>query len=280
MLSILSKENLITEKLSGIEKKKSISPSEIVSFEECPYKWKLTYLDRVSKFETNINFLFGKAAHDVIQEAFLKKDISLVKKFFSAFSDYIEKERANLKQADFDKIDELVLDAHNIFDNFDLSEHIDINEVEDVFVEEKMVERINDKWLFSGRLDLVFKIENKIKIWDIKTSKTAWKVDKKGNIAILSQPILYKHFWAKKHSFENLRDISTAFLILKKKSNDPIELFPVSSGPKAIGRCINNLNHFITMIEKEKFYKSYSKYSCKWCEYNNTEHCIGDKSTY
>jgi hypothetical protein len=281
MQSILHKTNFLSEnKLTDIAKRRSISPSEIITFEECPHKWKLIYVDRLSKFETNIDFLFGKAAHEAIQNAFIDKNIERVQEFYKLFSDYIEKEKDNLKKKDFDKIDELVLDAHSIFDNFDISELVDLKEVEDVAVEEKLVETINPRWVFSGRLDLIFRVENKIKIWDIKTAKSAWKIDKKGNIAILSQPILYKVFWTKKYNFEKIRDVSTAFLILKKKAreNEHIELFPVSSGPIAIQRCVNNMNYSINCIEKQKFLKSFNKYVCKWCEFNNTDHCVGEKS--
>ena len=281
MQSILDKSNsLIENKLTNITKRRSISPSEIITFEECPHKWKLIYQDRLSKFETNIDFLFGKAAHEAIQNAFIDRNIERVQEFYKFFSNYIEEEKSNLKQKDFDKIDELVVDAHSIFDNFNISELVDLSKVEDVGVEEKLVETINPRWVFSGRLDLVFKVENKVKIWDIKTAKSAWKIDKKGNNAILSQPILYKVFWMKKHSIDKLQDVSTAFLILKKKArrDEHTELFPVSSGKVSIKRCVDNMKYSIDCIEKQKFLKSFNKYVCKWCEFNNTIHCMGDKS--
>lgn len=281
MQSILDKSNfLIENKLTNIAKRRSISPSEIITFEECPHKWKLIYQDRLSKFETNIDFLFGKAAHEAIQNAFIDKNIERVQEFYKLFSDYIEKEKSNLKQKDFDKIDELVVDAHSIFDNFNISELVDLSKVEDVGVEEKLVETISPRWVFSGRLDLIFKIDNKVNIWDIKTAKSTWKLDKKGNIAILSQPILYKVFWMKKHSVDKIRDVSTAFLILKKKArrDEHTELFKVSSGSISIKRCIDNMKYSIDCIEKQKFLKSFNKYVCKWCEFNNTQHCPGDKS--
>lgn len=284
-MSLLKNWNIAQEKLESISVKKSISPSEIVSFEECPFKWKLTYKDRVSKFETNIDFLFGKAAHEAIQEAFKANSFSNINCFFEKFKAYIEKEKANLKEKDFKKLDELLMDAHNIFDNFEenfnkeVDGAIDIKNVSEVSVEEKLVESANTTYLFSGRLDLVFKHDKKYHIWDIKTSKTAWKIDKRNNIAILSQPILYKVFWAKKHNIEKIRDISTAFLILKKKGgNSPIDYFKVSSGPVAMKRCSDNLEYFTDLISKNKFLKRYNKFICKWCEFNDTKYCPGDKS--
>lgn len=289
MSSILTSHYEIeNEPLSDIKKKKSISPSEIVCFEECSHKWKLTYLDRLSKFETNIDFLFGKAAHDTIQNAFQKRDFSNVKEFFPIFKDYIDKEKNNLKEKDFKKLDELIIDAHGMFDNFEeyfyyaieqaKIKDFDISKVEDVAIEEKLVEIANDEWLFSGRLDLIFRIDKKYFLWDIKTSKSAWHVDKKNNIAILSQPILYKVFWAKKHNVENLKDISTAFLILKKKGGQhPIDLFRVSSGSIAMERCVKNLNFFTKMIDKRTFFKRFNKFVCRWCEFSGTQHCAGDK---
>ena len=44
-----------------------ISYSQLSMYGDCPLKWKLNYIDRLSIFESNIHLLFGTAMHEVIQ---------------------------------------------------------------------------------------------------------------------------------------------------------------------------------------------------------------------
>ena len=49
-------------------KKKSISYSQFALWEQCPYSWKLTYVDKAIPFTDNIYTMFGTAMHEVLQE--------------------------------------------------------------------------------------------------------------------------------------------------------------------------------------------------------------------
>ena len=44
-----------------------ISYSQISMYNECPYRWKLNYVDKVSVRESNIYLIFGSAMHAVLQ---------------------------------------------------------------------------------------------------------------------------------------------------------------------------------------------------------------------
>ena len=44
-----------------------ISYSQISLFNECPQHWKLRYVDKISKTESNIYLIFGTAMHEVLQ---------------------------------------------------------------------------------------------------------------------------------------------------------------------------------------------------------------------
>ena len=44
-----------------------ISYSQLSMFSDCPFKWKLNYVDKLSISDSNIFLIFGTAMHEVIQ---------------------------------------------------------------------------------------------------------------------------------------------------------------------------------------------------------------------
>jgi UDP-N-acetylglucosamine 2-epimerase len=44
-----------------------ISYSQISMYNDCPLRWKLNYVDRVTISESSIHLIFGTAMHDVLQ---------------------------------------------------------------------------------------------------------------------------------------------------------------------------------------------------------------------
>ena len=44
-----------------------ISYSQLSMYSDCPLRWKLNYVDKVSMFEHNIHLIFGTAMHEVLQ---------------------------------------------------------------------------------------------------------------------------------------------------------------------------------------------------------------------
>jgi len=259
---------------------RKIGPSAITTFGECFFKWYLVYIAKLSEFKQSIHTIFGNAAHDAIQQSFLNKSLSNAKSIFeNRFDKYINDNKDKLTAQDFSRVDELRQDGHNIFDNIENSgfyEAIDFGKLEQVVCEEEIKEQINENWLFSGRLDLVFYYNGKYRIWDIKTSKATWDFEKLRDISVISQPLLYKYFWAKKHNVD-LQKITTDYLFLNKKDTKlPINVKRIPSGQESIKKAVFNLHHYINLIEKNKFYKSHNSKICKWCEFYMTEHCPCD----
>ena len=44
-----------------------ISYSQISMYNDCPLRWKLKYVDKVSISESSIHLIFGTAMHEVLQ---------------------------------------------------------------------------------------------------------------------------------------------------------------------------------------------------------------------
>lgn len=159
-----------------------------------------------------------------------------------------------------------------------------------MFVEQELyedIERLDDiKIKFKGFVDvgLVKKTKRKktvLYICDYKTASWGWGQDKKRDELLKAQLRLYKHFVAKKYglSYDSVR---TAFIILKKKPNNPklsAEWWEFSSGEKTTLRAVSDMQKAITIMNSGKYQKNLNncidKYGKK-CVYLGTPHCKKD----
>jgi hypothetical protein len=152
-------------------------------------------------------------------------------------------------------------------------------EWEAVEAEEYLYEDIEGKDIkFKGFIDAVIKTKDKkgkeiYWIIDYKTApKYGWRREKKQDILMTAQLILYKHFWSRKHSVP-LKDIRCGFILLKRgsKPDRVCELVTVSVGPKTLSRGLKMMNSMISSVRRGLFLKN--RGSCRWCQYKDTEHC-------
>jgi hypothetical protein len=149
-----------------------------------------------------------------------------------------------------------------------------------VKAEEELYEDIHEKPVkFKGFIDAIIKVPKKrgegYNYWilDWKTAQSyGWRRDKKQDIGMTAQLILYKHFWSRKHSIP-LKDIRCGFILLKRggKPGRICELVTVSVGPKSLERGIKIMNNMISSVAKGMFLKN--RNSCRFCEFKETEHC-------
>jgi hypothetical protein len=150
-----------------------------------------------------------------------------------------------------------------------------------VKAEQELYEPIEDKPVyFKGFIDAVIKVPKKrgsghnYWIIDWKTAQSyGWRRDKKQDILMTAQLMLYKHFWAKKFSIP-LKDIRCGFVLLKRggKSGKICELVTVSAGPKSIEKAEKIMRSMISSVQKGFTLKN--RNSCTYCPYKNTEHCV------
>jgi hypothetical protein len=149
-----------------------------------------------------------------------------------------------------------------------------------VKAEEELYEKISRKSMnFKGFIDAVIKVPKKngdgyiYWILDWKTAGAyGWRREKKQDILMTAQLILYKHFWARKHNIE-LKDIRCGFVLLKRggKLGKICELVTVSVGPKTLSRGIKMMNNMISSVSNNIFLKN--RDSCRYCSFKDTEYC-------
>ncbi len=255
---------------------KHISYSELKTWAECPWKHKLSYIERVRKFIGNEFTAFGRAIHAVCENVVVTEQDDISGEDFFDFE--FRKELKALNEAELDK--KLVVDmqqqAHIIIPQVEpyLKAHFGSYEV--FSVEERLYEGIDFAMplerKFKGFIDLVIKTDDGVyHVIDWKSCSWGWKADKKADKLITYQLTLYKNFFCEKHDIDPSM-VETHFALLKRTAKkDNVEIFRVTSGERKTKNATKLLSDAIINIENKNFVKN--RKSCDYCEFNNTEFC-------
>lgn len=254
----------------------------------CPYKFKLTRIDKVKGFEGNEYTTFGTALHDTAEQMVLlekQKRLDEGVKNDNAFDPvrHFEKSfREELNKLPKEKIDNieqktitemkkqgaelvpLILPA--------LKEYF--GEFEIFHAEYELRQPIDEhtNFDFTGIVDLVLKTpDGKFHIFDWKTTNAGWFGKKRSEKETIYQLTFYKHFFSKQLGIEP-KIIETYFGLLKRKNVSPrIEIFKVTNGEKRTKNALDILDNCVTNVEKKNFIKN--KLNCSKCDFNKTIYC-------
>lgn len=255
---------------------KHISYSELKTWAECPWKHKLSYIERVKKFIGNEFTAFGRAIHAVCENVVLCEQQEYTGEEF--FDLAFRKELKSLDEEALDKklVVNMQQQAHLIIPQVEpyLKAHFGSYEV--FSVEERLYEGVElQKPLerkFKGFIDLVIKTDDgKYHVIDWKTCSWGWKAEKKSDRLITYQLTLYKKYFCQKHDIDPSM-VETHFALLKRTAkSDNVEIFRVTSGERKTNNALKLLSDAIINIENKNFVKN--RKSCDYCEFNNTEYC-------
>lgn len=249
-----------------------ISFSALKNWNQCPFYYKLTYVDRIKMFEGNHYTAFGTALHTMCENQLnnVEDAASFDEEFLSELQKLPEGVRSELKRKDIEDMREAgkrlapaaIPALYETFGEFEL-----------VATEESLMERISEsQYDFKGFIDLVIKTpDGKVHIIDWKTCSWGWNAQRRADPMTTYQLTYYKHFYARKFGI-NPSDIETHFALLKRTAKkDIVEIFRVTSGPKKTSNALNLLNKALYNINNKTFIKN--KLACSKCEFKNTSHC-------
>lgn len=285
---------------------KSISYTQLSIYQQCPYRWKLQYKDKLQAYTPSIYTVFGKAFHETLQD-YLEKMYNVSVK---------EADSIDLETLLLDKLKEHYTDERKNNEGIHFSTGKELAEFYDDGVailralKKKRSAYFNKKgWhlvgieiplllfpendyptvAYKGFLDVVLYHEKteEFLILDIKTSTRGWKEEVKRDVSKQNQLILYKEFFSIQFGIPADK-INVKFLIVKRKiwenSEYPqsrIQEFIPTSGPiktkKALGvikgflkDCFNNDGS----IRNIDYPKRPSSNTCKFCPFKgNPELC-------
>lgn len=285
-------------------KEKVISYSKFSMFKHCPKKFELSTIKKLSKFEDNINTIFGTSMHNTIQN-YLTVMYTKSKKSANEIdiNSYLKNELKDVSKKYLDKckeenltpdltpseLSEYYVDGISILNELrkKIAKFFDVKD-ELIATELPLVVKIDniDNLYFIAYLDIVIYSPKtkKYLIIDLKASTRGWGEWQKKDKTKTSQLILYKKYLSKLHSIDE-KDINVQYLILKRKINEDcmypisrIQKFSPPNGSITVNKVLNEFNSFITdVFNKDGTYNLNQEFkaishknnfdNCKFCEF-------------
>ena len=280
---------------------KRISYSQFSVYQQCQYRWYLTYAKGNYLFTSSINTIFGTAIHETIQkyltllfnEGVKQSEEFEILPFFEEHlrAEYL-REVANNNGVHFSnkiEMEEFYQDGVEILntlkknrkvyfphDNFELLGmeipiRVEIKDDSDVF-------------LFDGFIDMIIKdnTTGEIFIEDFKTSTKGWSTYEKKDEIKQSQILFYKKFFAKQFGVE-IDKIVPRFRILKRKlwenasfPQQRIQLHEPAHGKikmneasRRLDLCIENCFDGTGQVIEKDYIKSPSANNCRFCPFSD-----------
>jgi len=274
--------------------KKHVSYSEVKAWKECPYRHKLSYIDKIDLGEESPYLYYGTFLHEQLENYLKNKEVDLEslennlrsawKKHDFDSEEYIEKQALHRKSNGWKPkphvyIDEWVQWAKNSLE--EIPKFLDENFLnwKTISAEEELYEElIKHDINFKGFIDAIIECETakgKKIIWiiDWKTANSSgWYFEKKRDFLTQAQIAAYKLFWRKKKDLD-IRSIKCGFVLLKRgaKPGKICELLPVSSGPKMEEKVEKLVSSMISSVKRGLYLKN--RDSCKFCDFKDTKYC-------
>ena len=281
---------------------KRISYSQYSQWDVCPYKWKLNYIDKLGTFTDNIHTLFGTSMHEVLQTYLtvmyndtikvadaLPLDKMLLKRMKDNYNQIMGKNGGEVFVEQHD-MEEFYQHGLLILEWFKKKRGMYFSKkgYELVGIEVPIDYKMNDGVKFIGYIDVLIHdtVRDRYKIIDIKTSTMGWNKYQKADKNKTDQLLLYKNFWGLQNNVP-LDKIDVEYFIVKRKLYEKVDFpqrrvqtFTPANGKLSISKEVNNVNRFVEdcFIDDEhnisiNYMKNPSPKNCRFCEFNQTEHC-------
>jgi hypothetical protein len=282
---------------------KLISYSQLSMFNECPKKWSLQYREGYKQFNSTIHTVFGTALHEVIQTyltTFYQKSGTEADKLNTSEmledalrEEYKKQYKANNSQhfVTPTELREFYEDGVEIVREIakHRGKYFSKKGWHLVGCEIPLALHPHPKYsniLFQGYLDVVLYHEatNKIKIIDIKTSKSGWSKKEKSNEQKQFQLIAYKKYFSEIYDFP-IDNIDIEFMIVKRKLYESeqfvirrVQLFSPASGKVKLNKVAKSIEEFVEQAFDRNGFKEVEHQpklndNCKWCPFHKTHLC-------
>ena len=249
-----------------------ISFSALKDWNTCAWYHKLTRIDKIRGFTGNAFTAFGNAIHDVCEKKLLKEEIEEEDYFLKRFEHFL----GTLdEEPDQKLVSDMRTQGKAILPEIEDALEDYFGEYEVLGSEIPLDEPIEgeDNYIFKGYIDGVIATpDGKVHIFDWKTCSWGWDAKRRSAPMTTYQLTLYKYFFAQKMEIDP-KNIETHFALLKRTSKkDKVEFFRVTSGPRKTENATKLLKKALYNIKNKRYIKN--RMSCKFCDFNKTEHCM------
>lgn len=249
-----------------------ISFSALKDWNTCAWYHKLTRIDKIRGFTGNAFTAFGNAIHDVCEKKLLKEEIEEEDYFLERFEHFLS---TLDKEPDQKLVSDMRTQGKAILPEIEDALGDYFGEYEVFGSEIPLDEPIEgeDEYIFKGYIDGVIATpDGKVHIFDWKTCSWGWDAKRRSAPMTTYQLTLYKYFFARKMDIDP-KNVETHFALLKRTSKrDKVEFFRVTSGPRKTENATKLLKKALYNIKNKRYIKN--RMSCKFCDFNKTEHCM------
>ena len=284
-----------------------ISWSQVQTWTQCPFKWKLNYIDKNRHFTDSIYTVYGKAVHEVLQHYLTimysesikaANEIDMPNMLVDKIKYFYAEGVKNADGKHFSSQSELTefcVQGAKALDWFkrNRSSYFNKKNWELLGIEVPIETEYNNVEVL-GYIDILMKNTNtgRIKVIDLKTSTRGWKKEKTDPMK-RGQLLFYKKFIAEKYGV-SIDMVDVEFIIIKRlvweNSDFPtkyIQRFEPPSANVSINRIFKQVDLFISeCFNKDGSYNTEGTYEklgvntkCKWCEFaKKPEICDKGKS--
>lgn len=277
-----------------------VSYSQYTTWANCPYAWKLRYVDGHKFDDTSIHTIFGTVMHLVIQEwldTLYNKSETLAKTVYlhDTFKDRLLelfKENTRLDE-NGEKL--FLCDKKTLMEFYEQGCQILTyiqNNYKKIFptanvklfaIEYELNAEIKTDVHYVGFIDIVTynTVSNKYVLYDLKTSRMGWTQDQKSDPNKVGQLLLYKTFFAEQLGIPE-DNISVEFIILKRIVAENTQFHiprvskfePPNKAPSLKKNWARFQQFVDTAFDDEGNYiteqtPSPSKENCRWCVYRD-----------
>ena len=277
----------------------NVSYSQYNLWSQCPYRWKLLYIDGLREFTDSIHTMFGTSMHEVLQfylHIMYTKSIKeadsidvedLLRQRMQHHYERIMKENGGEVFCTENDMVEFFQDGCDILNWFKRrrAQYFSKKGYELIGIETELNYEMKGNVVFKGYIDLVIHdtIRDKYIVYDIKTSTKGWNKWQKKDKNKTDQLLLYKQFYSAQMDIP-IEKIEVEFFIVKRKLWENVD-FPQkrvqkvipASGKPSINRVLTNLNNFLEECFDDKgeylqntiYRKEPSQKNCRYCEFKS-----------
>jgi ATP-dependent helicase/DNAse subunit B len=284
---------------------KKISYSQFSLYHQCPHRWKLDYVDGLRTYEQSIHTLFGTVMHETIQtwlttiyqqsvKAGNAMDFGQMLKegLANGYKQSIQEGQSHYSTPQ--QLSEFYHDGITILEYLrkKRTAYFTTKNIKLVGVEIPLTLQMKNNVQFVGFIDLVMYDEknDKVKIYDIKTSTGGWNKYQKADIGKTAQLVLYKEYYAKQFNVDVER-VDVEYIILRRKIDEELEFTPKriqtftpASGKPTRNKVVKLLEGFIdACFTSNGEYKvdanhlAIKQKLCNYCPYSNNEQACPKK---